>query len=508
MGSADTCGPVRSRFVAYVQQSSSENSHGELIQQPVTWYHAARCVALDPLPELSQCHAALRLISSAHAIASFSCRQMSQSMPDRRQSSPSSGRVPVRTEFVTESKATPIELELEEVEALRRLGRSLASKSVRPGYEQEEEDSERTVIRCTRLDKEGWYNVKVADAVGVIGVLGRLQIEVKPKIPLSHLIYLMAEAKELPRVDEQKAQVDLGHNLLELIARWYVKAAERLLRRGLIKDYSPRHDFLAAKRGRLDTAKTARAYYSGRIGLECEFDEFDTDTPLNRVVREGASVVVRNPSLSREIRGEARRILNRMDGVSPIQVGDLRAQTDRRAGHYQPAFPLAKQLIRAESRSLRGGARDTWSFPVRTPDMVETGICNILRAGLAPRWSVEKGFAATKGAKVSFNPDLDFGGGLADGDVKYKLQGVDWNRSDLNQIVTFVAAYGCQHGAVFGFREVDKSPLPRLGVGNQEIESITWTISDATSPRLAAEQLVTDTAEWLGIASPVAQAVA
>jgi len=384
-----------------------------------------------------------------------------------------------------------------QADALNRLGRSLASKSKRHGSEDDEDTPDRTVIRCTPTSVEGSYSVRVSDAVGVVGVSDQLQIEVQPKIPLRHLIYLMTAAEELPRLDEQDAEVDFGENLLELIARWYVKAAEKLLRRGLIKDYSPRRDFLAAKRGRLDTVRTARAYYSGRIGFECEFDEFDTDTPLNRVVREGASVVVRNLSLSPEIRREALRIRNRMDGVSPMEFGDLRADVDRRAGHYQPALPLAKQLIRAEGRSLRGGQRDTWSFLVRTPEMVEEGLRNILRDGLRPHWGVKRGYVTASGANVSFNPDLEFCGGIAVGDVKHKLQGVDWNRGDLNQIVTFVAAYGCAHGAVFGFREVSQQELPTVGVGHQLIRSIQWPVGPAVSPDEAAKHVIREAAAWL-----------
>jgi len=409
---------------------------------------------------------------------------------------------------IKESKKTQVELDPEEAAALIGLGRSLASQTKRPGSQDDEDEPDRTVIRCTRTHKDGVYDVFVSNAVGVIGVLKRLQIEVQPKIPLSHLIHLMTAAEVVPRLDEQHADVDFGQNLLELIAQWYVSAAERLLRRGLIKDYSPRHDFLEAKRGRLDTVRTARAFYAGRIGFECEFDEFDTDTALNRVVREGASVVVRNPSLSTEIRQKALRIRNRMDGVSSVQVGDMRVEIDRRAGDYTPALPLAKQLIRAEGRSLRSGARDTWSFLVRTPDMVEEGLRNILRAGLAPHWTVKKGYAGATGAKVGFYPDLEFGGGVAVGDVKYKLQGMDWNRGDLNQIVTFVAAYDCSHGAVFSFREVGRSALPSLGVGRQHIDSIAWPVSEETTPEAAARSVVADAAAWLTATTPQVEAVA
>ncbi len=414
----------------------------------------------------------------------------------------------MRTEVLTESKANLLTLEPGEVEELSRLGKLLASKSHRPGFEPEEGAPDRTVIRCIPTGKESVYSVRVSEAVGVIGVLGRLQIEVRPKIPLSHLIHLMTAADMLPRLAEQDAEVDPGENLLELIARWYVSAAERLLRHGLIKDYSPTREFLAAKRGRLDMMRTTRAYYSGRIGFECEFSEFDTDTPLNRVIREAASVVVRSPSLSRDLRRRALRLRARMDGVPGMQTGDLRAELDRRSLHYSPALPLAKQLIRAEGRSLRSGPRDTWSFLVRTPELVEEGLRSILRDGLGPRWSVEKGRVAARGSRVTFSPDLEFAGGFAVGDVKYKIQGADWNRSDLNQIVTFVAAYDCAHGAVFAFREAGVEPLPILGVGSQTITSITWPYSDRIRPEQAADSVVESAHRWLNKIDQASLAVA
>ena len=108
----------------------------------------------------------------------------------------------------------------------------------------------------------------------------------------------------------------------------------------------------------------------------------------------------------------------------------------------------------------------------------------------------QEGYAGATGAPVGFYPDLEFDGGVAVGDVKYKLQGADWNRGDLNQIVTFVTASDCSDGAVFSFRDVERSPLPQLGVGSQRIRSIIWPVSEEIAPEVAAQQVVA-TAEWL-----------
>ncbi len=66
-------------------------------------------------------------------------------------------------------------------------------------------------------DREGVYNVRVAESVGVIGVLSRLQIEVNEDSTRAPC-HLMELAEEVPRMDEQRAEVDLGYNLIELIS--------------------------------------------------------------------------------------------------------------------------------------------------------------------------------------------------------------------------------------------------------------------------------------------------
>jgi 5-methylcytosine-specific restriction endonuclease McrBC regulatory subunit McrC len=98
-------------------------------------------------------------------------------------------------------------------------------------------------------------------------------------------------------LDEKKGQARRINSLWEIIVNWYVNSAERILRNDLLRDYSEHEDFLAAKRGQVIHLPTARAFYSGKLGFESRFEEFTTDTPLNRMLKAAADTVMKSTVL-------------------------------------------------------------------------------------------------------------------------------------------------------------------------------------------------------------------
>ena len=112
--------------------------------------------------------------------------------------------------------------------------------------------------------------VRVSDAIGVIAIPG-LQITLKPKIPLDHLLLMFAKTDVWPRLDEQRTEIEQSSDLFGLIARWFLSTAEQLLRLGLIRDYELERQEHPAVRGRIEPLKTATLYYSGRLAFDCEY---------------------------------------------------------------------------------------------------------------------------------------------------------------------------------------------------------------------------------------------
>ena len=118
-----------------------------------------------------------------------------------------------------------------------------------------------------------------------------------PKIPEHHLLYLFSQSDAFPRFDDGRGGGTASPSLWALIAEWYARATERVLRQDLIRDYETFGDEVASVRGTIATAATASAYYAGRVRFVFEFEEFEVDTPLNRVLKAAAAAILGSPRL-------------------------------------------------------------------------------------------------------------------------------------------------------------------------------------------------------------------
>ena len=399
----------------------------------------------------------------------------------------------MRTIRVTESKTTTLALSEEEAERLRRLGRKLASSSTYWGSAREEQPRHKTVIRCERK-AHGRYEVRVAEAIGAVAA-GNLQLLVEPKIPLSHLTYILQEGGQLPRVADGRAELQSDENFLNLIAFWFVQAAEELLRHDLIRDYSTINADRAAARGRIDPIPTARSLLRGRPSLRCTFDELTVDNPLNRVLSAASRAVISNPTLPKAVRQRARRIELRLSGVGPVLHDDLRAEPDARSRHYCDAHVLGKSLLAGLGTSQTSGAGPAWTFLFRTPEPVEEGIRQILKQRLGPAWNVRKKGRALAGASPrTLNPDLVFGEDDAIGDVKYRLSTGAIQTSHLYQVTSFAAGYRTPHGLLIEFG--DDQTGDHVEVGSIRVRAVNWN-TGVNDPSAAADQLCQQVEEWL-----------
>lgn len=404
----------------------------------------------------------------------------------------------LRTVPLVESRDTLVDLEPEEAEALRQTGLRLASKKAwwgaAPVADGEDADTERTVLRVRPGGAGKWW-VRVNDAVGVIAT-STVQLVIAPKIPTSHLLFLLAESGQFPRLDEQKAEVPTSATLWDLVASWFVVATERLLRLDLVRDYSEARDALPAARGQIQVLPTGRLFYAGRLELDCAYDEFAYDTPLNRLLKAATRTVAGSDLLMASVRRRAIRILSRLDEVGEFQPSDTRAHIERRTGHYADAVALGRHVLAHEGRAIASGTEAAWTFLIRTPEMVEAGVLEVLRKAIGET-HVRKEGKQLVGSTMTFTPDLVFDGGAAVGDVKYKLSGGDWARSDLYQIVAFAEAFQTPMGAIVRFRRTETAPLEPIVVGQKHISELTWCADPELSPAAAAAALAADVATWL-----------
>jgi 5-methylcytosine-specific restriction enzyme subunit McrC len=408
----------------------------------------------------------------------------------------------MRVESIQESRDTELPLTPVEAMHLDALGKRLTSETTWWGETDEEDGNtfERTVIRVRRTPAGSW-TVRVSDAVGVIAIPG-LQITVKPKIPLGHLLYMLGQVDVLPRLDEERTEIEQSTDLFELTARWFLSAAEQLVRLGLIRDYEPERSELSAVRGRLEPLNTALLYYSGHLAFDCEYEDFTYNTPLNRVIRAAAHALLASPLLPKHVRARAMQVTARIEEADDLRPGDIRVKVDRRTVHYREPVLLAKTIIQSLGRTPLAGGHIGWTFLIRTPEAVEHALRLFLAEALPDR-SVDKTRLQLTGTALTISPDLVFSAPLAVGDVKYKLSAGEWIRSDLYQLVAFATGFRVQHALLVRFREPVVLTCRDLMVGEVHVSERTWPADPLIPAATAAGQFVDGVRGWIaGCALP------
>jgi 5-methylcytosine-specific restriction enzyme subunit McrC len=400
---------------------------------------------------------------------------------------------------IWESRPAILKLNPVQRDRLIKVGKSLASNSSWWGGDVDN-DVDRTVITCEPVSGSQ-YRIRVADAVGAIGLPG-LIITVQPKIPLAQFLYVLAEAGAAPRYDPDSAQASPEPSFWELVATWFIDAAEGLIRHGLIKDYRETAEVLPIARGRIRALPTAQLYYAGRVAVDCRYDEFDHDNPLNRLLKAAAVTVAGSPLLGRPLRRRASLVVSQLNDVSEHENVNLDVVPDLRASYYRDPIDLAKRIIQGQGVAPHAGERTARTFLVRTPDLIETGIRNILVDGLAPNWKLEQTphGRQIEGARMTLNPDLIFESGAAVGDLKYKIPSV-WDRGDLYQAVVFATGFRARHACVVHFALAEPgedSILPELGVGDVRVQPFVWNASQTADPAVSGANLVQQVITWLG----------
>ena len=402
----------------------------------------------------------------------------------------------MRIERLVESRGAVLDLSLDEAAALLEVGRRLASQDrwLRR-REPEESATPASVIECIPFGHRRW-SVRVPNAVGVIHIED-LHLVVEPKIPLRHLLYLFERSGAFPRIDTSTANLSTAESLWPLVAAWFLVALERLLRGGLSSGYRETRDELKVARGRIAPAPTSRAFMKGRVLLDCEYEDFDVDTPLNRVLKAAGMAVAGSAALDWDLRRRATRAMNHMEGIGRLGPNDLAAaRPERHTSRYAAPLQLAKHILLATGRGIEIGEEHGYAFLIRTPDMVEEGLRRVAGEALGGRVAVAKRTWFLRGSHHSLTPDIVFGN-MAVGDVKYKLWAGDWDRSDLYQLVTFATGFGVTEGLRLGFATVGSSPQT-VHVGPVRLSVCDWLCDGTVGPPDAERRFASAIQEWWG----------
>lgn len=402
-------------------------------------------------------------------------------------------------------ESAPLELDLTagQLAALRALGRELAANSTWWGSS---ERADRTVIDIRPLSGDR-YSIVFRDVVGVVRV-GDTQIRVRPKIPEAHFAHIVRRCDIAPRTARADALLTADADFTDLLATWCVSEAERLLKKGLRVDYSEFVDELEEVRGRLVVIETALAVQQGKRTAVCEFEELSEDAAINRVLKAACMAIATQRKFATQLRRRAYRVVARMGQVGRLKAADRFVRVTQLTYAYTRALPLAKLVLEGFGVSSRIGKVAGAAFLVRTPELIESGLRNIIsEAVVGARVSKNRLYLGASGA--SLNPDIVVDDGLAIGDVKYKYVNADWHRPSLYQIVAFATGFRSSDAAIIGFSSSSSKVPSPLQVGDVRAVTIPWVASSDLSPPESEAWFKGAVASWVSsVKASVSPAVA
>ena len=330
-------------------------------------------------------------------------------------------------------------------------------------------------IRFTKVESNRW-KVEAHHLVGVIHA-GETTIEITPKIPLDHLMYLAEEAEVLPKSARERASAVSASSLRNLVIHWFLEETERLLTIGLVRDYQEQVVTGETWGGTLDVLYVTDRFYQGALEPRVTTDRYTVDSALNRVLRAAVTRVATSSSMHSK---QARRLLRSFAEIGPLRQTDIRVKPSRSTHYYVDAWRLAKQVLMSVGRAAQSGQVEGWSFVFSTPDLVEQGIRSILRDELG----VSTDRRTYGGGEARFNPDLVFGDELAVGDVKYKVSNeTDWTswRGDLYQSLAFATAARVRSSVIVRFSE-ELLAVDPVRAGDNEVTQLVWRVGTDKEP--------------------------
>ena len=399
-----------------------------------------------------------------------------------------------------ENQEQAVHLSSEQLRALAAIGRKMAGRLDWWGTDSNTQIAEHLArassVVTIKPRPDGAASVMFRNVIGSVR-LGETQLQIRPKIPLSHFLYLMKQSDVAPRMDDASIQVGSSDELRQLVAKWLVVEAERILRLGLHRDYSDYEQELSEVRGSVQVVPTMLSNMMGRPVVSCEFSDLDEDASINRLVKAACLEVASCTSFDRAYRNRARRVAVAMGQVGALRLSDSGFQPTRLHARYSRVLPLAKLVIAGKGASWVGGGISGAGFLLPTPGIIESGLRNLVAGSLSEFDVRKRGLRLVEGG-ITLNPDVVIDDGRVVGDIKYKYFGGDWDRASLNQIVTFATGFSAKRGFVIGFRRGLAGHAPmQATVGQVQVRKFAWNASGDADPDGSAAALRQELAVWL-----------
>lgn len=241
----------------------------------------------------------------------------------------------------------------------------------------EDEDSSNFEPFFRYARPQGRPCLKVLNYVGVMRTASGTQIEILPKLSKKTtpsvarelLLKMLIELEDAPFRVGTTAELE-AHNmpLFEILFRYFLDHVAQIVHKGIARTYVSCQENLVYLRGKLQLTEHIRRNSANSARVFCEFDEFEMNRPINRLIR-GALDITNRLTADPENQQRCRELLYWFENIPATDSPQLdfkRVQRDRMVRHYEPAMPICRLILEGLNPLTHQGERQVVSmlFPM------------------------------------------------------------------------------------------------------------------------------------------------
>lgn len=207
------------------------------------------------------------------------------------------------------------------------------------------------------IERPGCYRLSAGPVAGVFVAAGT-QIEIRPKLPISQLLFLVGYAQNQRFWRDCSPQFEENTSVVDAIASAVARQAIRALTRGRLFGYVDLEDSLRTVRGRIQMGRQVSRWQGRLPPVEVAFQEYTDDILELRLLKAAVAALVRWPIRQPGTWAALRHVDAMLAPVSLVQFQPSTVPNviyTRLNQHYRTAVELARLVLRLSAFESRSG---------------------------------------------------------------------------------------------------------------------------------------------------------
>lgn len=304
------------------------------------------------------------------------------------------------------------------------------------------------------------YTINPGSTVGVVRLPSGTQLDIRPKVPLRNLLWMLAVVEDMTEIDFHRLDelVDLKDfdELLEIVAETFANMVERRIDLGLYRNYVEEEGNLPTVRGRILFNEDITHNAVLRHRTWCRYTTYSWDLPENQVIRQVCRQLA-GWGFSSRLSSRFIALDHQMDEISPsrLHAADVdRFTYTRQSDDYRAIHRYCRFFLDGASLNEDAGDIGFDGFLLDMNKLFEKFITCSLQPQLEPpfRLTDQMQDNLDTAGTVVIRPDLVLshaGVPILIGDCKYKkMESTDHKHSDLYQILAYCISLDVTSGVL------------------------------------------------------------